>query len=137
MAAYSLLQSDKLSPNGITYYLAARAALQLELDRVAMETTANNLEAENNSEDILEAAKTESEVTDEAPKNESVGLDLTETMELSEKCSQLEPKLGTKTYRMVVTKLMLKVYIQLDHLALPNEASALFQTCQPLLCTLV
>ncbi len=134
MAAYDLLLSDEWTPDGMTYNIAARAALQLELDGISMETTNQNSSAisgddsevaKNDSEgDDSEAAKNESEGDDsEAAKNESEGgveaaksesdvaqgLDLTKTLELCAKCSQLEPRLGTKTYRVIVTRLLKEV----------------------------
>ena len=121
MAAYDLLLSDEWTPDGMTYNIAARAALQLELDRISMETTNQNSSAiagddsevaKNESEGDSEAAKNESEGDVEAAKSESdvaQGLDLTKTLELCAKCSQLEPRLGTKTYRVIVTRLLKEV----------------------------
>ncbi len=126
MAAYDLLLSDEWTPDGMTYNIAARAALQLELNRIALEATSHNSSADttqnetggdsdvakNESEGDVEAAKNESEGDVEAPKSESDvarGLDLTKTLELCDKCSVLEPRLGTKTYRVIVTRLLTEV----------------------------
>ncbi len=137
MVAYDLLLSDEWTPDGMTYNIAARATLQLELNRIALEATNPNSSADttqnetggdsdvaknqsegdveaakNESEGDVEAAKNESEGDVEAPKSESDvarGLDLTKTLELCDKCSELEPRLGTKTYRVIVTRLLAEV----------------------------
>ncbi len=100
MATYELLLADKYTPDAITYYIIARTALRYELDCVAMETTNQDTANEKKiSENDLEAAKDEI----------GVKLDLTKVMELCDKCRQLEPKLGTKTYRVIVTTLLSEV----------------------------
>ncbi len=106
MAAYGMLLTDELTPDGMTYHIAAKAALRLELDRVATEA-ANQTTTSDSQE---EEANDENEDDSEAVKNEScVQLDLTKVMELCVKCFELEPKLGTKSYRVIVTSLLSEV----------------------------
>ena len=137
MSAYELLLSDEWDPDGMTYYMAAKAALHLELEKVKGAAVGNPKEALNDKETIKkedsvdvveEETKLEAEDKESTAESESSdpmkddlettevieiidGLDLTKTLELCEQCFQLEPKLGTKSYRIVFAILLNRVSI--------------------------
>ena len=93
LAAFDLLISDELIPDGMTYHLATKASLFY------------SLEALKKKEDIETGMENEQSVEGA----ESVELELDRTLEYWEKCRQLEPKFGTKTLRIIIDTLLSRV----------------------------